>query len=343
MKQFEEIRKEFQQEIESVDTTENLEQLRIKYLGRKGSVQALMPHLKDLPQDQRPQFGEKVNILKNTISEKLQERTDLLIAKEEESRLQEEVIDISLPGKNRFAGRKHIINQTLDEMIDGLIEMGFSVQYGPDIDNDFYNFEALNFPPDHPARDMQDTFYLSPDMLLRTHTSNIQIRVMEKSKPPIRIIAPGKVYRNETITSRSHVFFHQVEALYIDKDVTFIDLLSTMDEYLKRLFDRDIEMRYRPSYFPFVEPGIEVDIRCLSCKGQGCGLCKHTGWLEIAGAGLVHPEVLKNGDIDPEEYTGFAWGMGVERVAMLKHGIKDIRMFTENNTRFLKQFSGVTC
>ncbi len=343
MKQIEEIKKEFLQEIETVDSTEKLEQLRIKYLGRKGSVQSLMPHLKDLSKEDRPKFGEKVNILKTTITDKLQERSYFLIEKEEEKQLQEEVVDISLPGKKRFSGRKHIINQTLDDMIDGLVEMGFSVQYGPDIDNDFYNFEALNFPPDHPARDMQDTFYLSPDMLLRTHTSNVQIRVMEKHKPPIRIIAPGNVYRNETITARSHVFFHQVEALYIDKNVTFVELLSTMDDYLKRLFDCDIEMRYRPSYFPFVEPGIEVDIRCLTCKGRGCGLCKQTGWLEIAGAGLVHPEVLKNGAIDPEEYTGFAWGMGVERVAMIKHGIRDIRMFTENNTRFLKQFSGVSC
>jgi phenylalanyl-tRNA synthetase alpha chain len=219
--------------------------------------------------------------------------------------------------------------------------MGFSVQYGPDIETDYYNFEALNFPHDHPARDMQDTFYIASNVLLRTHTSNIQTRIMESEKPPIRIIAPGKVYRNETITARSHVFFHQVEAVYVDKDVTFVDLLSTMDEFLAKIFGKKVETRYRPSYFPFVEPGMEVDIGCLNCKGNGCNLCKYTGWLEVAGAGMIHPEVLKNGDIDPETYSGYAWGLGVERLCMLKHGIKDIRLFTENDLRFLEQFSAV--
>jgi phenylalanyl-tRNA synthetase alpha chain len=229
----------------------------------------------------------------------------------------------------------------MDEMIDILVSMGFSVQYGPDVDTEWYNFEALNFPPDHPARDMQDTFYIAPNVLLRTHTSNTQVRVMEAHKPPIRVMMPGRVYRNEAITARSHVFFHQVEGLYIDKGVTFADLMATMHEFIGKLFNADVETRFRPSYFPFVEPGMEVDLRCLSCKGTGCNLCKHTGWLEIAGAGMVHPEVLKNGAIDPEEYTGYAWGMGVERLAMLKHGIKDIRLFTENDLRFVKQFSAL--
>jgi phenylalanyl-tRNA synthetase alpha chain len=226
-------------------------------------------------------------------------------------------------------------------MIDLLMEMGFSVQYGPDIDTDYYNFEALNFAPDHPARDMQDTFYISPTVLLRTHTSNIQARIMETQKPPIRIAAPGKVYRNETITARSHVFFHQIELFYVDKGVTFADLMYTMNEFLNRLFQTEVETRFRPSYFPFVEPGMEVDLRCLSCGGGGCSLCKHTGWLEIAGAGMIHPEVLKTGDIDPEVYSGFAWGMGVERVILLKNGVNDIRLFTENDERFLEQFAGI--
>jgi phenylalanyl-tRNA synthetase alpha chain len=248
---------------------------------------------------------------------------------------------VTLPGRRRFPGRKHVVTQVLDEMIDIMRGMGFSVQYGPDIDTDYYNFEALNFPPDHPARDMQDTFYVAPNVLLRTHTSNIQTRVMETQKPPIRIIAPGKAYRNETITARSHVFFHQVEALYIDRDVTFADLLATMKEFLVKVFHESLEVRFRPSYFPFVEPGMEVDVRCLSCRGAGCGLCKNSGWLEVAGAGMVHPEVLKNGDIDPEVYTGFAWGMGVERLVLLKYGVNDIRMFTENDMRFLRQFCSV--
>jgi phenylalanyl-tRNA synthetase alpha chain len=216
--------------------------------------------------------------------------------------------------------------------------MGFSVQLGPDIDSDYYNFEGLNFPPEHPARDMQDTFYLTPQMLLRTQTTNIQLRTMESQKPPIRIIAPGKVYRNETITARSHVFFHQVDALYIDKGVTFADLLATLHEFLSRLFHQEVETRFRPSYFPFVEPGMEVDVRCLSCGGTGCMLCKYSGWLEVAGAGMVHPEVLKNGGIDPEVYSGYAWGMGVERIILLRHGVRDIRLFTENDMRFLEQF-----
>ena len=238
-------------------------------------------------------------------------------------------------------GRKHPLTQAMDQIISILSGLGFSVQYGPDVDTDYYNFEVLNFPPDHPARDMQDTFYITPHVLLRTHTSNIQARVMEVNKPPIRIIAPGKVYRNETITARSHVFFHQVEAVYIDKNVTFGDLFATLDDFLSKLFKQDIGTRYRPSYFPFVEPGVEVDISCLVCQGKGCNLCKHSGWVEIAGAGMIHPEVLRNGGIDAEQYTGFAWGMGLERLVMMLRGIQDIRLFTENDLRFLNQFTAL--
>lgn len=226
-------------------------------------------------------------------------------------------------------------------MIEILVGMGFSVQYGPDIDSDYYNFEALNFAADHPARDMQDTFYISDNILLRTHTSNTQVRVMENNAPPIRIIAPGKAYRNETITARSHVFFHQVEGFYIDKGVTFADLFATLDEFYKKFFEADVKTRIRPSYFPFVEPGMEIDISCISCGGTGCNLCKYTGWLEVAGAGMIHPEVLKNGNIDPEVYSGYAWGMGVARLAMLKHGINDIRQFYDNDLRFLEQFTAL--
>lgn len=334
------LKQEFDAAAGSIATTADLESIKVKYLGKKGPVQDLMKVLKDVPAEERPQAGKHINDLKEYIASTLDLTGRRLTAVEDASRLSTETLDITLPGRRRFAGRKHLINQVLDEILDTLIGMGFSVQYGPDIDSDYYNFEALNFAADHPARDMQDTFYIAPNILLRTHTSNVQVRVMEANTPPIRIIAPGKVYRNETITARSHVFFQQVEALYVDKGVSFADLQYTMTEFLSKLFHTEVETRFRASYFPFVEPGMEVDLRCLNCKGSGCPLCKQTGWLEIAGAGMVHPNVLKNAGIDPEEYSGYAWGMGVERLVLLKHGVKDIRMFTENDMRFLSQFSG---
>jgi len=335
------IRQDFLQDLETAALSADLEALKVKYLGKKGPVQSLMQALKTVLPEQRPEFGKHINDLKEELTASLEEKRQALIEHEETKQLDQEKIDVTLPGRRRHLGRKHIVTQELDKMIDILVGMGFSVQYGPDIETDYYNFEALNFPPDHPARDMQDTFYIAPNVLLRTHTSNIQARIMEQCKPPIRIIAPGKAYRNETISARSHVFFHQVETLYINQGVTFADLLSTMHEFLGALFQKDIETRFRPSYFPFVEPGMEVDIRCLNCSGQGCSLCKHSGWLEVAGAGMVHPEVLKNGGIDPEVYSGYAWGMGVERLIMLKYGIHDIRLFTENDWRFLEQFPAV--
>ena len=335
------LRREFESELEKVVTSQDLEQIKVKYLGKKGPIQNLMKSLKDISQEERPLAGKNINDLKQSIESKIEIRHDQLVHVEEEHQIQAEKLDITLPGRQRHASRKHIVTQTMEEMIDILVGMGFSVQYGPDIETDYYNFEALNFTPDHPARDMQDTFYISPNVLLRTHTSNIQVRAMESHSPPIRIIAPGKVYRNETITARSHVFFHQIELFYVDKNVTFSDLMSTLNDFLRKLFKTEVETRFRPSYFPFVEPGMEVDLRCLSCEGAGCHLCKHTGWLEIAGAGMIHPEVLKNGGIDSEVYTGFAWGMGIERVILLKRGVNDIRLLTENDLRFLEQFSGV--
>lgn len=333
------IRQEFANEIEAANTTAEIDVLKVKYLGKKSPIQQLMRFLRDVSPEERPQFGKFVNDLKEEVSLQIEQKERLLIEREEKQQLEEEKIDVTLPGRRRFTGRKHVITQTLDDIIQILQGMGFSVQYGPDLDTDYYNFEGLNFAPDHPARDMQDTFYITPNVLLRTHTSNVQVRTMEAHRPPIRVIAPGKVYRNETITSRSHVFFHQVEGFYIDEGVTFGDLFATMHEFFKKFFRREIEVRYRPSYFPFVEPGLEIDVNCLSCAGKGCSLCKYTGWLEVAGAGMIHPEVLKNGDIDPEIYTGYAWGMGVERLVLLKNGIHDIRLFTENDVRFLNQFT----
>lgn len=333
------IHKQFQSDLSQIKNSKDVELLKVKYLGKKGLIQHIMQQLKEVPKNLRPQMGKEINDLKDEISQLCKNGFESFLNIEQTKRLSEEKIDVTIPGRRDFIGRKHPLQITLDKVIDLFSSMGFSVQYGPDIDNDYYNYEGLNFPPDHPARDMQDTFYITKDLLLRSHTSNTQLRVMQAHAPPIRIIAPGTVYRNETISSRSHVFFHQVEGLYIDRRVTFADLLATMDDFWKKLFGKSIQTRFRPSYFPFVEPGLEVDIACTSCKAQGCRLCKHTGWLEVAGAGMVHPQVLKNANIDPEEYSGYAWGMGIERVSMLLYGVKDIRVFTENNLRFLNQFA----
>lgn len=330
---------EFQSDLAKIKDSQSLEDLKVKYLGKKGPVQDLMKLLRDVSSEERPLMGKKINDLKESLSGSIAILEKQFIQKEEQSRLEVEKLDISLPGRRRSIGKQHPLTLAMDEIIQILVGMGFSVQYGPDVDTDYYNFEVLNFAPDHPARDMQDTFYISPHILLRTHTSNIQARVMEKNRPPIRIIAPGRAYRNESISARSHVFFHQVEAVYIAEKVSFADLLATMDAFLNQLFKREIATRYRPSYFPFVEPGLEVDVACIACQSQGCGLCKHTGWLEIGGAGMIHPEVLRNGGIDPETYSGFAWGIGVERLVMLLRGIEDIRQFTENDLNFLEQFT----
>lgn len=335
------LRAQFEHTFSTITTSADLEALKVKYLGKKGPVQDLMRLLKDVPASDRPAVGQQINSIKEWMIAQVENLEKKLIALEEEQQLVQETIDVTLPGRYRMKGRQHPLTKAMDEIITILIGMGFSVQYGPDIDTDYYNFEALNFSADHPARDMQDTFYISPHVLLRTHTSNIQARVMEANQPPIRIIAPGKTYRNETITARSHVFFHQIEAIYIDKHVSFADLFATMDLFLSQVFKKEVNTRYRPSYFPFVEPGLEVDVSCISCEAKGCPICKHTGWLEIGGAGMIHPEVLRNGGIDPEIYTGFAWGLGLERLVMLLRGIQDIRQFTENDMRFLEQFTVV--
>ncbi len=332
------IQDQFENELSGMHTVADMDHLKVKFLGKKGVLQELMRGLKDASPEERPLLGKGINDLKESISAKIEEKLSRLQSREQDERLSNEWIDVTLPGRRRFLGKRHVVIAVLDEMLSILRRMGFSVQYGPDIDSDFYNFEALNMGPDHPARDMQDTFYITENVLLRTHTSNVQIRLMKDQKPPIRVVSPGKAFRNEDISARSHVFFHQLEAFYIDKGVAFKDLLGTMEEFLRKLFNGDVEMRVRPSYFPFVEPGMEVDIRCISCKGSGCSICKHSGWLEVAGAGMVHPEVMRYGGIDPEEYSGFAWGMGIDRLVLLKHDIKDIRQLSENDFRFLSQF-----
>ncbi len=339
----EQVRMDVERELSSSLYVKEVEAVKVKYLGKKSPIQQLMRLLKDMSEAERPLAGKLINDLKEQITVKCDGTLDRMLAKEEAERLQTEILDVTLPGRRRFLGRPHVVMQLLDQVIDILVGMGFSVQYGPDVETDYYNFEALNFAHDHPARDMQDTFYVGTEdgakRLLRTHTSNTQVRVMEQNKPPIRIIAPGKCYRNEDVTARSHVLFHQVEGLYIDKNVSFADLMATLREFLQKLFDRPLKTRFRPSYFPFVEPGMEVDVECLHCNGQGCGTCKRSGWLEVLGAGMVHPQVLRNGGLNPEEYSGYAWGMGIERLLMIKCGVPDIRFFMENDIRFLRQFA----
>lgn len=337
--QLQELKRTISQRLSDVQNQKDLELFHNEFLGRKGHLQQLMQDLKNAPADQKPLLGKEINILKTFAEESFKEASLQLEKKEQEKRLQTEKIDLSLPGRLPFVGGKHPVIAMLDEAVDIFVSMGFSVQLAPDVESDYYNFESLNYPSDHPARDMQDTFYITPELLLRTHNTSIQTRVMQMAKPPIRIICPGKCFRNEEVNARSHVFFHQIDGLYVDENVSLKDLIATLEEFYKRLLGSDLSLRVRSSYFPFVEPGIELDLSCILCKGKGCSVCKQTGWLEVAGAGMVHPEVLKNGGLDPEKYTGYAWGMGIERVVMLKYGINDIRLFTQNDLRFLRQFS----
>jgi phenylalanyl-tRNA synthetase alpha chain len=332
------LRTHFIRELQEAASAKELEEIKVKYLGKKGPVQALMVSLKDCSEGERPHMGKLINDLKDELVSHCEGSLARLKNQEMAEAFQKEWIDATLPGRRNALGRLHPISQMMQRIVDILAGMGFSVQLGPDVDTDYYNFKGLNFAPDHPARDMQDTFYLGGSFLLRTHTSNTQVHAMEKFSPPLRIAAPGRAFRNEDVSTRSHVFFHQLEAFYVDKGVSFADLMSTMDEFLRKLFGAKAKTRFRPSYFPFVEPGMEVDVSCTACSGKGCRICKHTGWLEILGAGMIHPNVLKNGKIDPEEYSGFAWGMGIERPAMLYFDIPDIRLFTENDLRFLSQF-----
>lgn len=333
------IQQQAEIDLQNLQGIKEIETLKIKYLGKKGLIQGVMQSLKECSSEERPRIGKLINELKVNITNQLDSKQAQYESHELNERLKQERIDITLPGRRTHLGRRHVVLKMLDEAIEILTQMGFSVQYGPDVESDYYNFEALNFSKDHPARDMHDTFYITGDLLLRTHTSNTQVRVMEACKPPIRMIAPGKCYRNEDVSARSHVQFHQIEGLYIDKGVTFADLFAALEEFFSKLLQKEVKMRYRPSYFPFVEPGMEVDVSCIVCEAKGCAVCKHTGWLEVAGAGMVHPEVMKSGGIDPEEYTGYAWGFGIERLAMLRYGIRDIRLFMENDVRFLQQFS----
>ena len=332
------IKNEALQEIERVDQSEVLEQIRIKYLGRKGIITSLLKNLKDFPEEIRPALGQLSNQLKKQVEEILLQRSQNIKEGELILKKRKPSLDYTLPGRRGWEGRLHPITRTNERIIQILYGMGFEVAKGPDIETDYYNFSSLNFPPDHPARDMQDTFYITDDLLLRTHTSPVQLRVFEKRKPPVRIIAPGRCYRNEAINARSYCTFHQVEGFYVDTDVTFADLKGVLTAFVWEMFSKETRLRFRASFFPFTEPSAEVDISCFLCGGKGCNLCKHAGWLEILGAGMIDPEVFKAAGYDEEKYTGYAFGMGVERIAMLKYGINDIRLFYENDLRFLRQF-----
>ena len=334
------IRDEFTNKLNSVSTTEELEKLRVEYIGRKGKVTQLLKEIPKLPAEERKEFGRACNVLKSEIEEAIKEKLKELKEKEKRERLEKERIDVTLPGRRRGVGALHPVTKTLKEIVKIFTSMGFTVAEGPEIETDFYNFEALNIPKGHPAREMQDTFYISDDVVLRTHTSPVQVRVMEKHQPPIQIIAPGKVYRKDADVTHTPMF-HQVEGLMVDEKVTFADLKGVLEVFLKEIFGSDTKVRFRPSYFPFTEPSAEVDIGCVICGGKGCKVCKGTGWLEILGCGMVDPAVFKAVDINPEIYQGFAFGMGVERIAMLKYGIDDLRLFFENDLRFLRQFRGV--
>jgi len=326
-------------------TLEDLESVRVDLLGRKGRLTELLKGLKDLSIEDKRLFGSKANGLKTTLGEALERRRKELEAAAAGAAIAAMRLDLSLPGRVAPRGRLHPITRTMLEMADVLASLGFSWAEGPHIESDHYNFESLNFPPDHPARDCQDTFFLdglAPDIrtprLLRTHTSPVQVRYMEKHKPPIRIIAPGRVFRHDAVDASHSAVFHQIEGLYVDRCVTMADLKGTLDLFIRRLFGPKTRSRFRPSFFPFTEPSAEVDVECLVCGGKGCPVCKQSGWLEMLGAGMVHPNVLRDSGIDPETHSGYAWGMGVDRFAMLKFGITDIRLLYENDIRFLDQF-----
>ncbi len=320
------------------DDANAAETFRIKYLGTKGLVKTVMGEMKNVPNENKREFGQILNEFKIFTENKYE---NLKHSKVHSQQSTQNNVDLTLPGDVLPLGSRHPINIVKNKIISIFSRLGFAVAEGPEIEDDWHNFSALNLPENHPARDMQDTFYVSqnPDWMLRTHTSSVQVREMEKGDLPIRIICPGRVYRNETISARAHCFFHQVEGLYIAENVSFADLKQTLYFFVQEMFGQDIKVRFRPSYFPFTEPSAEMDISCLICGGEGCNICKHTGWVEILGCGMVHPNVLENCKIDSNKYSGFAFGMGIERITMLKYQIKDLRLFSENDVRFLKQFT----
>jgi phenylalanyl-tRNA synthetase alpha chain len=323
--------------ISAADDNASLEQLRVDFLGKKGQITALLKGLGKLSAEERPAAGAEINVIKQELQGLISERKALLESAAVEAKLAAETIDVTLPGRGQSTGGIHPVTRTIERIEDFFSSIGFDIVEGPEIEDDYHNFEALNIPTHHPARAMHDTFYIDETTVLRTHTSPVQVRVMETQKPPLRIICPGRVYRCDSDLTHTPMF-HQVEGLLIDEKSSFADLKGLVEDFLKVFFERDLEVRFRPSYFPFTEPSAEVDIQCVNCGGEGCRVCSQTGWLEIMGCGMVHPKVFEYSKIDTEKYSGFAFGMGVERLAMLRYGVNDLRLYFDNDLRFLEQF-----
>ncbi len=334
----EQIKAEALKQIENSDALEKLNEIRINYLGKKGELTAVLKSMKDVAPHERPKIGQMVNDTREEIERVLEQHIGQMEKALREAKMKKEVIDVTLPGKKNNVGHRHPNTIALEEVERIFIGMGYEVVEGPEVEKDYYNFEALNIPKDHPARDEQDTFYITEDIVLRTQTSPVQVREMEKGKLPVRMIAPGRVFRSDEVDATHSPSFHQIEGLVVDKNITFADLKGTLAEFAKELFGEDTKVKFRPHHFPFTEPSAEVDVTCFKCGGKGCRFCKGSGWIEILGCGMVHPDVLKRCDIDPDEYSGFAFGVGLERIALLKYEIDDMRLLYENDSRFLKQF-----
>ncbi len=334
----ERIRKESLNTIKDIETIKQLEELRVKYLGKKGELTQVLREMGKLSEAERPIIGQMANEIRDKISKKIEETSSFIKKKELELRLKSEQIDVTMPGRKREIGNRHPITKVLDEIFQIFIGMGFSIVEGPEIETVYYNFDALNHSEFHPARDMQDTFYITEEFLLRTQTSPNQVRIMEKQKPPIRVIVPGKVFRSDQIDATHSPMFHQIEGLVVDKGITMANLKGTLEVFARALYGEKTKTKFRPHNFPFTEPSAEMDCTCSACGGKGCNICKYSGWIEILGSGMVHPNVLKNCGIDPEIYSGFAFGMGLDRIALLKYDISDLRLMFENDKRFLMQF-----
>jgi len=336
-KQLDELVQQAAEAVRDAEDLAQLDQVRVRFLGKKGEVTLLMQSLGKLPHEQRREAGKVINTAKQAVQQMIEGRREILQQEALEAKLNAEAIDVTLPGRGQRPGGLHPVTRTL-QRIEGLFsQLGFEIAEGPEIEDDYHNFEALNIPESHPARAMHDTFYFDEHTVLRTHTSPVQIRVMQERQPPLRIIAPGRVYRCDSDLTHTPMF-HQIEGLLVDENVTFADLKGILDDFLRHFFEQDLKVRFRPSYFPFTEPSAEADIECVMCGGKGCRVCSHTGWLEVLGCGMVHPKVFGHVGIDTEKYTGFAFGMGVERLAMLRYGVNDLRLFFENDLRFLRQF-----
>ena len=333
-----EVKERARRALESITTSEQLEEMRVRFAGKKGELTALLSQMGKLSPEQRPVMGQIANEVRTFIDNGIREKKAMLEQAELNRRLEKEALDVTLPGTRREIGKQHPLNLVLDEVKDAFISMGFSIASGPEVEYDYYNFEALNIPKDHPARDTQDTFYFTPEMLLRTQTSSVQIRVMEKEKPPIRVLAPGRVFRIDEVDATHSPIFHQIEGLVVDKGITMAHLTGALELISKKLFGPETKTRIRPDFFPFTEPSAEISISCFKCGGKGCKFCKNEGWIEIGGAGMVNPKVLQHCGIDPDVYSGFAFGMGLERLVLGRYGIDDIRMLYDNDVRFLNMF-----